>query len=141
MRLLAKMSLVTILLMWMGDTAVADVPEKFLGKWTVYVTTQDGFPWWEEVKYPKEIYISNNGGYFIDQMGNRCDVADYYYDVDIDSIVLKNCGQTKSSKALPPFHLISEKGGFLVGRVQTYKLLFEWRGKRDASGGEKEQHW
>lgn len=113
-----------------GTSFASGLPEKFHGKWAITVEKDAGFPWWEQVVYPVEIVIRDNGGYFVDQSGTRCDISRYYYDIDIDAIVLLPCSETKSKIAIVPVSLMSIDGEELVGRVQTYKLLFEWRGVR-----------
>jgi hypothetical protein len=110
--------------------SAAELPAKFVGKWSVELVAQPGFPWWHQIKYPVEIVIENDSGYFVDQAGNRCEVENYFYDEEEDVIVLMHCAETKSSNVVPPFYMISAKDGKLIGKVQSYKPLFQWLGSK-----------
>lgn len=105
-------------------------PAKFEGKWQIKIEDNGTYPWWTHVKYPVELLVSENGGYFLDQSGMKCPVESYFYDADEDMIVLMHCGALKSPNVVRPFFLISLKGDKLIGEVRTYKPLFVFNGEK-----------
>ncbi len=111
----------------------AELPEKFIGEWVIKIRTQTKkFPWWHQIKYPVKLEIrSKTSGKFTDQMGGQCNINVFYYDSELDKIVLKYCGgATKAAAAIDPMHLISVKNNKIYGEVRTYKHLFNWEGEK-----------
>jgi hypothetical protein len=110
--------------------AVADVPSKFFGEWTVEAEKGPGFPWWDHIKYPISISITKDYATFRDQNGNACEPPVFFYDEELDALIFTHCLPTKSEDAIRPFHRAKVNGARLQGETWTYKSLFRWTGER-----------
>ena len=104
----------------------AKVPEEFIGSWKFVVEKQAGFPWWDQIKYPVNLLITEEGITFTDQGGFDCAPKIYFYDSDLKAVVFKHCFPAKSADVIAPFYLIRHEDGLMVGETWTYKLLFKW---------------
>ena len=122
--------LLLLALLGTAHPAIAEIPPKFVGDWTVEVEEGPGFPWWDHVKYPVSISITNQGADFEDQAGSQCRPSTFFYDAELDALIFKHCLQTKSDLAIAPFYRAKLDGTRLLGETWTYKLLFRWAGQR-----------
>ena len=111
--------------------AFGEIPEKYFGKWTISIDEQGGFPWWQQVKYPSTLLVSESGAKFVDDSGYSCASESLLYDEDIDVLVFKHCLPSKSQLAYDVFYRIEVKGGVIVGETWTYKPLFRWAGIKE----------
>ena len=130
MSIILRLFCLTIFMCLSHAVVASELPAKFIGKWSTEVIDQPGFPWWHQIKYPVEIVIENDSGYFIDQVGNCCDVENYFYDDEKDIIVLMHCFLSRSPNTVPSFFIISVEDEIMTGKVQSYQPLFQWRGTR-----------
>ncbi|MDQ7050758.1 MAG: hypothetical protein Q9M92_14995 [Enterobacterales bacterium] len=107
----------------------ADVPDKFIGKWSVTFIPREGFPWWTQIKYP--IYLEINQSLVMMDFGHdiKCTPNILFYDDEIDAIVFNHCLPKKSELAFAPVFIFSKIKRNLLGKVVTYKELFELEGK------------
>jgi len=108
------------------------IPESFVGQWTLSRVEQEGFPWWQQVKYPVKLNLHEKGGWLEDQVGYRCELRSFMYDQDIDSLIFEHCGEGVKSSNLPYkiYQIVKIKNDRLEGEVRSYKLLFKWGGGR-----------
>ena len=117
----------------LNSLTAADFPEKYIGEWHIDVdSSQKGFPWWQQVKYPKVLIIkSQYEATFIDQFDDKCEIPRVNYDENLNIAIIRHCGiGAKSEGVISPMHLMFVNGDIINGEVRTYKYLFRWHGKR-----------
>lgn len=127
-RMLRATFAIFLLLLAACSHVSAKVPEKFYGNWVVTLDSSGGFPWWQQIKYPVSLSITEKSLRFTDQSGHECEPEIYFYDDDLQSLIFKHCLPNKSSMAFSPFYRLRYEGDALRGETWTYKLLFQWRG-------------
>ena len=115
------------------DAIAVEIPEKFVGEWSIAVEKQSGFPWWEQIKYPVKLSVTKIGITFEDQMGFKCTPNKFFYDDELDALIFKNCLPAKSELAFSPFYRVKFDRGRLTGETWTYKLLYLWKGEAEES--------
>ena len=120
-----------------GIPAKMMVPMQFYGEWKLEVQQRPGFPWWQQMKYPKQLSISSEGISFRDQVGDVCKLHNYLYDDEIKALVFTNCLPAKSDVAFTLFYRVKFDHGQLVVEVWTYKMLFRLHGRRSGDTGSK----
>ena len=108
--------------------------DDFSGQWQVtrvVESKRDGFPWAQEIKYPKAFTLAlRNGrleGSYVDQWGN----AGTFELVAVinkghDLLLVHGGAGTKSPEALAPIHHIKLEDGALHAVVTSHDKLFEW---------------
>jgi hypothetical protein len=122
---------VLVCLLTMALTISVVEASEFVGSWKVLeVIENPEFPWHQEVKYPVEFTISENGsklvGQYQDQWNTECEFSVVEEINDGAELILIHCGSTKSPSAWMPIHRVKRNGENLHGSVFTNHKLFEW---------------
>ena len=102
------------------------IPAGFHGEWVANVVTDEGFPWWTQVKYPVRLTISEEGVSFEAQRGGACKPTVAFYDSEIEALVIRPCGETKSPNAFPPYYKVRLNEERLCGEVWTHRKIFSF---------------
>lgn len=119
-----------VIILFSVDAGSNNIPQKFVGDWDIKVISQEGFPWWHQVKHPVKLSITNDEIYLVDQFDYKCRLHKYIYDSELDSFIFSHCGVgNKSDKAFEIIHVLTiSDDGLLKGTVRNYKVLFKWEG-------------
>ena len=128
--------LIALVLAW----AVAGVAhaDDFSGQWQVtrvVESKRDGFPWTQEIKYPKAFTLALRDGRL---SGNYVDQWGYAGTFELvavinngrDLLLVHGGAGTKSPEALAPIHHIKLERGAPHAVVTSHDKLFEWFAER-----------
>jgi len=111
--------------------------KSLIGVWKIETVwdSSDQFPWWRQIKYPKQLEIEMENGelstYFTDEYGDRCEVQSIIQN-EGQEIVFGYCdgSSTKHPDNWAPIHHAKLVNGKLEGVVTREKYLFRWIGER-----------
>ena len=111
--------------------------DPLIGTWNIEVKpdSDEQFPFWREIKYPKKLVISKSGQQytmeFTDQYDYKCEAKPMSTNRGLELVFTFCSGLgTKSSLSWSPIHHAKIINGKLHGVVTSNRYLFKWVGER-----------
>ena len=112
--------------------------EDFTGTWVVAKVLEarkDGFPWSEEVKYPKSMTLSVRDGRLVGSYTDQHGFSDAFELVAVingghDVLLVHGGAGTKDPQSYSPVHHVKLTKGKLHAVVTSHEKLFEWIAER-----------
>ncbi len=111
--------------------------DPLIGTWNIEVKpdSDEQFPFWREIKYPKKLVISKSGQQYImdftDQYNYECEGQPMSTNRGLELVFTFCSGLgTKSPLSWSPIHHAKIVDGKLHGVVTSNRYLFKWVGER-----------
>ncbi|GGX61739.1 hypothetical protein GCM10011309_09610 [Litorimonas cladophorae] len=119
-----------------GAAAHAKPDQECAGTWSIEMLKDENYTPWhaytQNPPYPVKLIFKIDrprAAIFTDNKGRDCSIG-YLNDVDNDVVVFRHCLKPKYPEIIPIHYKVSCKGDQLVGKIVSYKDLFEINGVR-----------